>query len=213
MTSFQSVFCSSLYCLLTLVFVRYSSFYFSLFLFSIVFPSLCSIYSSPYQTPFRVFSRLAPHLLSSFSLWSLSLSISSLFSLETLSPQTWIMIISSVWKSFSSEYRCFASLLEIAKYQESLFNNLTSMISRSKHGLQILSLRCFTSSNQHETFLGFYKHLWSWILSLFSLSSLRWDILVLACLRLNQTLAAHETDTRQISYFSGQSCHDHWNLV
>lgn len=153
---------------------------------------------------FAFFSTRSTSFQFFLSLVSLSLSISSLFSLEILSPWTRIVVISSVWKSFGSEYRCFASSLEIAKYQESLFNNnLTSMISRSKHGLQILSLRCFTSSNQHETFLGFYKYLWSWILSLFSLSSLRWDILVLACLRLNQTLAAQETETRQISYFSG----------
>ena len=156
------------------------------------------------SNPISRFSRLAPHLLSSFSLWSLSLSFYfQSISLETLSPRTWIIVISSVWKSFSSEYRYFASLLEIAKYQESLFNNnLTSMISRSKHRLQILSLRCFTSFNPHETFLVFYKHLWSRILSPFSLSSLRLDILVLACLRLNQTLAAKETETRQIPYFS-----------
>ena len=90
----------------------------------------------------------------SLSLWSLSLSLSlSLVSLSLFLPF-------GKGKSFSYEYRCFASLLEIAKYQESLFNNdPTSMISRSKHGLQILSSRCLTSSNQHETFLGFYKYL------------------------------------------------------
>ena len=198
MISFQSLFWSSLYFLLTLVFARYSPFYFSLFLFSIVFSSLCSAYSSR-SIPISRFSRLAPHLLSSFSLWSLSLSLFGL----SLSLSLSLFLPFGKGKSCSYEYRCFASLLEIAKYQESLFNNnLTSMISRSKHGLQILSLRCFTSSNQHEAFLGFYKYLWSWILSLFSLSSLRWDILVLACLRLNQTLAAQETETRQIPYFS-----------
>ena len=171
-------------------------------------PFSCSLSSSP-RCVLSILRPIKPHFAffstrSTPFKFSLSLSISSLFSLVTLSPRNWIIVISSVWKSFSSEYRYFASLLEIAKYQESLFNNnLTSMISRSKHGLQILSLRCFTSSNQHEAFLGFYKYLWSWILSLFSLSSLRWDILVLACLRLNQTLAAQETDTRQISYFSG----------
>ena len=157
--------------------------------------------------PISRFSRLAPRLLSSFSLWSLSLWSLSLCLFSLFLPF-------GKEKSFSYEYRCFASLLEIAKYQESLFNNnLTSMISRSKHRLQILSLRCFTSFNPHETFLVFYKHLWCRILSLFSLSSLRLDILVLACLRLNQTLAAKETETRQIPYFSAQSCHDHWNLV
>ena len=130
------------------------------------------------------------------SLFGLSLSL-SLVSLSLFLPF-------GKGKSFSYEYRCFASLLEIAKYQESLFNNNpTSMISRSKHGLQILSSRCLTSSNQHATFLGFYKYLWSRILSLLSLSSLRWDILVLACLCLNQTLTAQETDTRKISYFRG----------
>ena len=162
MTSFQSVFCSSLYCLLTLVFVRYSSFYFSLFLFSIVFPSLCSAYSSPYQTPFRVFLD-SLHVFSVLSLFDRSLSLSLYFqSIFTRDPFSMNLNCRNFFRleNFSSEYRCFASSLEIAKYQESLFNNnLTSMISRSKHGLQILSLRCFTSSNQHETFLGFYKHL------------------------------------------------------
>ena len=327
MISFQYLFWSSLYSLLTLVFSRYSPFYFTLFLFSIVFLSLCVLpilrpikphfaFYSTRSTPFKFFHSLVSLCLSvclsvcpsvslyvllsvslslsvclsvclsvslslwslslvslsglslwSLSLWSLSLWSLSLWSLYLWSLSFWslslvslpglspwslslvslsglslwsLSLVSlsglSLWslslvslsglslslslvslslslplflpfgkgKSFSSEYRCFASLLEIAKYQESLFNNnLTSMISRSKHGLQILSLRCFTSSNQHETFLGFYKHLWSRILSLFSLSSLRWDIVVLACLRLNQTLAAQETETRQIPYFSG----------
>ena len=154
MISLQSLFWSSLYSLLTLVFARYSPFYFSLFLFSIVFSSLCSAYSSR-SIPISRFSRLAPHLLSSFSLWSLSLSLFGL-SLSLWSLSLSLFLPFGKGKSCSYEYRCFASLLEIAKYQESLFNNnLTSMISRSKHGLQILSLRCFTSSNQPETFLGF----------------------------------------------------------
>ena len=131
----------------------------------------CSLSSSPrcvlpilrpINPHFAFFSTRSTSFQFFLSLVSLSLSTSSLFSLEILSPWTWIVVISSVWKSFGSEYRCFASSLEIAKYQESLFNNnLTSMISRSKHGLQILSLRCFTSSNPHEAFLVFYKHLWS----------------------------------------------------
>ena len=80
LTSFQSVFCSSLYCLLTLVFARYSSFYFTLFLFSIVFSSLCSAYSSPYQTPFRVFlDSLHTFKVLSLSGRSLSLSFSPYF--------------------------------------------------------------------------------------------------------------------------------------
>lgn len=151
MISFQSLFWSSLYSLLTLFFARYSPFY---LFYRLPLAVFCLFFAL--SNPTSRFSRLAPRLLSSFSLWSLSLFLFQSISLETLSPRTWIIVISSVWKSFSSEYRYFASLLEIAKYQESLFNNnLTSMISRSKHGLQILSLRCFTSSNQHETFLVF----------------------------------------------------------
>ena len=120
------------------------------------------------SNPISGFSRLAPSLLSSVSLWSLSLflslslslSLSFSLSLSLFGLSLSLFLLFGKGKSFSYEYRCFASLLEIAKYQESLFNNnLTSMISRSKHGLQILSLRCFTSSNQHETFLGFYKYL------------------------------------------------------
>ena len=42
-------------------------------------------------------------------------------------------------------------------------------------------------------FLGFYKYLHGQILSLSSSSSFNYDILVLACLPLNQTFAARET--------------------
>ena len=150
MISFQSLFCSSLYCLLTLVFVRYSPFYFSLFLLFIVFPRCVLPILRPIKPHFAFFSTRSTPFKFFLSLVSLSLSLVSLS----------LFLPFGKGKSFSFEYRCFASLLEIAKYQESLFNNnLTSMISRSKHGLQILSLRCFTSSNQHEAFLVFYKHL------------------------------------------------------
>ena len=84
---------------------------------------------------------------------ALSLSRSSLLSLKTLSPRTWIIIISSSWQSFSSAgIVCFSSWLEIAKYLlNSLFNyDLTSLISRSKRGLQIICLRAFTSSSPRE---------------------------------------------------------------
>ena len=159
---------------------------------------------------------LSPWSLSlSLSLWSLSLfGLSlSLFGLS-LSLSFSLFLPFGKGKSFSYEYRGFASLLENCKIPRITFQQQPHQYHfLLKTRLQILSLRCFTSSNQHETFLGFYKHLWSWILSFFSLSSLRWDILVLACLRLNQTLAAQETETKQIPYFSGWSCHDHWNLV
>ena len=51
----------------------------------------------------------------------------------------------------SCRYCCFASWSENAKYWELLFNfNLTSMISRSKRGLQIICLRGFSSISPRE---------------------------------------------------------------
>ena len=78
----------------------------------------CSLSSSPrcvlpilrpINPHFAFFSTRSTSFQFFLSLVSLSLSISSLFSLEILSQWTWIVVISSVWKSFGSEYRCFAS--------------------------------------------------------------------------------------------------------
>ena len=55
-----------------------------------------------FLTFFRVFSTCFTTLTSCF-LWSLCLFLSSLFSLKTLSPRTWIMTISSGWQSSSSD--------------------------------------------------------------------------------------------------------------
>ena len=93
-------------------------------------------------------------------LWSLCLFISSLFSIKTLSPRTWLITISSGWQSLNSaRYCCLSSCLEIAKYWELLFNYiLTSLISRSKRGWQIKSMsshealvQCLTVCLQYAT--------------------------------------------------------------
>ena len=98
MTTFQSVFWSSLYFLLTLLFARYSPLYVSLLLFSFAFPSPHFAYFSFLSNFLARFSRLALRLLLLASLVPLSLS----FSLKTLSPRTWIITIFSGWESFSS---------------------------------------------------------------------------------------------------------------
>ena len=59
MTTFQSVFWSSLYFLLTLLFARYSPLYVSLFLFSFAFPSPHFAYFSFLSNFLTRFSRLA----------------------------------------------------------------------------------------------------------------------------------------------------------
>ena len=101
MTTFQSVFWSSLYFLLTLLFARYSPLYVSLFLFSFAFPSPHFAYFSFLSNFLARFSRLALRLLF-LLLWFLCLFLSSLFSLKTLSPRTWIITVFSGWESFSS---------------------------------------------------------------------------------------------------------------
>ena len=99
------------------------------------------------------FSRLALRLLPLVFFCSLSLFHFFLFSLKTLSPQLESQQFPPVDKAFNylCRYCCFASLLEIAKYWELLFNfNLTSLISRSERGLQIICLRGFTSTSPRE---------------------------------------------------------------
>ena len=93
---------ASLYFLLALLFARYLLFY------------LCLS-----RSPSRSFHRNSTVLVSSltflrvfldslyvfyflFLFWSLSLFLFILFSLKTLSPQTWIITISSRWQCFSS---------------------------------------------------------------------------------------------------------------
>ena len=97
-TSFQSVFWSSLYFLLTLLFARYSYIYAFSSSLSRSSRRILAILASFIAR----FSQLAFTLFTSCSLWLLCLFPSSLFSLKTLSPRTWIITISSGWKSFSS---------------------------------------------------------------------------------------------------------------
>ena len=79
MTTFQSVFWSSLYFLLTLLFARYSPLYVSLFLFSFAFPSPHFAYFSFLSNFLARFSRLALRLLLLASLVPLSLSFQPIF--------------------------------------------------------------------------------------------------------------------------------------
>ena len=71
------------------------------FLFSFAFLSPYSAYFGVLSNFLARFSRLPLRLLL-FFFWSLSLFFFVLFSLTTLSPQTWIITISSRWQSFSS---------------------------------------------------------------------------------------------------------------
>ena len=94
-------------------------------------------------TFFRVFldSLYAFYFL--LSLVALSLSFQPIFTHNPFSTNL-------NYNKFLCRYFCFASWLEIAKYWEFLFNfNLTSLISRSKRGLQIICLRGLTSTNSH----------------------------------------------------------------
>ena len=107
MTTFQSVFWSSLYFLLTLLFARYSPLYVSLFLFSFAFPSphfayfsFLSNFLAFFSTRFTPFTSCCLPLSSCCLPSSVPLSLS--FSLKTLSPRTWIITIFSGWESFSS---------------------------------------------------------------------------------------------------------------
>ena len=79
MTTFQSVFWSSLYFLLTLLFARYSPLYVSLFLFPFAFPSPHFAYFSFLSNFLARFSRLALRLLLLASLVPLSLSFQPIF--------------------------------------------------------------------------------------------------------------------------------------
>ena len=79
MTTFQSVFWSSLYFLLTLLFARYSPLYVSLFLFSFAFPSPHFAYFRFLSNFLARFSRLALRLLLLASLVPLSLSFQPIF--------------------------------------------------------------------------------------------------------------------------------------
>ena len=100
MSSFQSVFWSSLYFLLKLLFARYSPFIYS---FS------CSLSRSSRRIlPILAFLRTflsvfldSLHAFTSCFLRSLCLFLSSLYSLKTLSPRTLITTISSGWQSYS----------------------------------------------------------------------------------------------------------------
>ena len=96
-TPFQFVFWNSLYFLLTLLFAGYSPFYICLFLFSFAFLSPFSAYFSVLSNFLARVSRPRLTPFTSCFLWPLCLFLSSLFSLKTLSPQTWIIKISSGW--------------------------------------------------------------------------------------------------------------------
>ena len=92
-----------MYFLLALLFAKYSPFYLCLFLFSFAFLAPYSAYFGVLSNFLVRFSRLAlRNYFLFFFFWSLSLFLFVLLSLKTLSPQTWIITISSRWQSFSS---------------------------------------------------------------------------------------------------------------
>ena len=104
----------------------------------------CSLWRSsrrilPILASFLTFFRVFLDSLYAFyfllSLVALSLSFQPIFTHNPFSTNL-------NYNKFLCRYFCFASWLEIAKYWEFLFNfNLTSLISRSKRGLQIICLR------------------------------------------------------------------------
>ena len=101
----------------------------------------------PILASFLTFLRVLLNSLYAFyfllSLVALSLSFQPIFTHNPFSTNL-------NYNKFLCRYFCFASWLEIAKYWEFLFNfNLTSLISRSKRGLQINCLRGLTSTNSH----------------------------------------------------------------
>ena len=113
--------------------------------------SLFCLFSGALCTPFSPCSllniRRFTYAFSCF-LWLLCLFLSSLFSLKTLSPWTWILTMSFDWQSFSSAGIVAFCWLKIAKHWELLFNyNLTNLISRSKCMLQIICPRSLTSTS------------------------------------------------------------------
>ena len=92
-----------LYFLLALIFSRHSPLYLCLFLFSSAFLSPYSAYFGALSNFLARFSGLALRLLLLvFFFWSLGLFLFILFSLKTLSPQTWIITISSRGQGFGS---------------------------------------------------------------------------------------------------------------
>ena len=152
MTSFQSVFRSVFVFPSRVALRRYSPFYLCLFLFSFAFLSPYPVYFGVLSNFLVRFSRLALRLLLLviFSV-ALSLSFQPIFTQNSFSTNLNYINFLRLTKLELCRYCCLASWLEMAKYWELLFNsNLTSLISRSKRGLQIICLRGFTSTSPRE---------------------------------------------------------------
>ena len=115
MTPFQSVFWSSLCFLLTLLFAVNSPFDLCLFLLSFAFLLPYSAYLSVLSNFLARFPRLALRLLL-LAFFGCSVSFfSSLFSLKTLSPRTWVITISSGWQSLSLSILLLCDLFKKCK--------------------------------------------------------------------------------------------------
>ena len=93
---------ATLYFLLALLFARNSPFYLCPLLFSFAFLSPYSAYFGVLSNFLVRFSGLALRRFLVAFFWIICLFIFSLFSIKTLSPRTWIINISSGWRSLNS---------------------------------------------------------------------------------------------------------------
>ena len=149
MTSFQSIFESSLYFLHTWFFSRYSPFYSRLFLFCFAFLYLYFAYFNVLSN--SAFSRLTLRLLLLVFFGRFVSSFPAYFHfLHELELKQCL----AVDKALALPILLLCKLIRNFKYWELMFHyNLTGIISRTKLGLQIICMGGFTSASPREAHL------------------------------------------------------------